>query len=199
MNPTYHIWSEEEAKGPFTLGQLRTMWNNGLLTAQHLFSQDECQNWQYLAELIPDLEPVAQIPVTKIESEENDGYKLAIKYYISKGWTVVSEGATGVQLQEPKTMGGVTITCLILGLILLAAYGAGLILIICALIGHGFKKPKTEFIARDTPSELIKKQLVNREKQIIENHNSCVYAFLLVFLLAIGAAALYFYIQHELK
>lgn len=150
MTVGYHLWLDNEAKGPFTLSQLRGMWTGGQLTGENLFSRDGCENWHHLADILPDLEPD--------NPEVETDYKNRLIPYLRKKWIIVSEGSSGAQLQGPKEMSTVTILCLILGVLLLVVYGSGLILIFAAFIGHAMKKPPIVFIPRGSISQLTNNQ-----------------------------------------
>jgi hypothetical protein len=47
---TFYIKSTDGDKGPFILSQLRSMWDNGAITADTLYRTDESQKWHSLAE-----------------------------------------------------------------------------------------------------------------------------------------------------
>jgi len=44
----YYILQNNETKGPYTIGQVRSMWNSGVLTADASYSVDGQNNWQPL-------------------------------------------------------------------------------------------------------------------------------------------------------
>ena len=148
MTPTYHLWLDEAAKGPFTLNQLRAMWNQGQLTTETSYSANAGVEWRSLAELIPELEP-QENSNKSATIEDNSEYQFQLNAYLQRGWSVITEGPSGAQIQAKKKMAGLTIVCLTLGVVLIALYGIGLLLIICALIGHAIEKPETKFIARN--------------------------------------------------
>src|SRR5580704_9464544 len=52
-----YILQANEKKGPYTIGQLRSLWNAGLITAQTLYSPEGFPEWIPLARIISDLEP----------------------------------------------------------------------------------------------------------------------------------------------
>jgi hypothetical protein len=60
MGADYHLWLEEQAKGPFTIGQLRTMWNSGQVTSETHYTIDAGESWDALSEIISELEPTIQ-------------------------------------------------------------------------------------------------------------------------------------------
>jgi hypothetical protein len=47
---TFHLKLTEGEKGPFTMSQLRSMWDSGAITADTLYRADASQGWQSLAE-----------------------------------------------------------------------------------------------------------------------------------------------------
>lgn len=53
----YYILLGDETKGPYTIGQLRSLWYSGLITAQTLYCQEGFAEWLPLARIITDLEP----------------------------------------------------------------------------------------------------------------------------------------------
>jgi hypothetical protein len=57
MSVAYHLWLDEAAKGPFTIGQLRAMWNRGQITTETNYTVDAGESWHHLADIISDLEP----------------------------------------------------------------------------------------------------------------------------------------------
>lgn len=56
----YFIWQDEQQKGPFTMGQLRSMWANGQLTVNDFYWMEGMQDWSALAELREELELIRQ-------------------------------------------------------------------------------------------------------------------------------------------
>lgn len=59
---SYYILESNEAKGPYTLGQLRAMWNSGAVTGQTLHCQEGDAQWQPLHNMLGELEPPAAPP-----------------------------------------------------------------------------------------------------------------------------------------
>ena len=51
-----------ERKGPYTLGQMRAMWNAGTLTGDTLYWRDGQSNWEALSTIQGDLESAVQRP-----------------------------------------------------------------------------------------------------------------------------------------
>ncbi len=54
---SYYILQNDETKGPYTLGQLRGMWNSGALTTETLHCQEGDSDWQPLSAILHELEP----------------------------------------------------------------------------------------------------------------------------------------------
>jgi hypothetical protein len=61
---SYYIAQNDETKGPYTIGQLRSMWNAGTITGETLFCQEGYDQWLPLRQLQTELEPppVASAP-----------------------------------------------------------------------------------------------------------------------------------------
>jgi hypothetical protein len=59
---SYYILQNDETKGPFTIGQLRTMWNSGAITAETLYCQEGFADWLPLRAIIREIEPPATPP-----------------------------------------------------------------------------------------------------------------------------------------
>jgi hypothetical protein len=62
MDDQYWITISEEQRGPYTIGQLRSMWHSGTITANTLYWQQGFENWYPLSYIIDRLEE--QQPVT---------------------------------------------------------------------------------------------------------------------------------------
>jgi GYF domain 2 len=58
----YYIIQNGEANGPYTIGQLRAMWNSGAITGETLYCQEGWSEWLPLSTMIEDLEPSASVP-----------------------------------------------------------------------------------------------------------------------------------------
>jgi hypothetical protein len=56
MNDQYWIIISDEQRGPYTLTQLRGMWNSGAITANTLYWQQGFEDWHPLANIIEVLE-----------------------------------------------------------------------------------------------------------------------------------------------
>jgi hypothetical protein len=58
----YYILQNDETKGPFTIGQLRGMWNSGTITVETLHCQEGFAEWLPLRTILHELEPPATPP-----------------------------------------------------------------------------------------------------------------------------------------
>ena len=69
---SYYILQNEETKGPYTIGQMRSMWSSGVLTLETLFCQEGYEQWLPLDHLVGELEPrsVASTSVAEDASTE---------------------------------------------------------------------------------------------------------------------------------
>jgi len=70
MSITYHLWLDEAAKGPFTIGQLRSMWNSGQITGETHYTSDAGESWHHLSDIVSELEP-ASIPPSFVKTAES--------------------------------------------------------------------------------------------------------------------------------
>ena len=59
---SYYLLQNDETKGPYTIGQLRAMWNSGVITADTLYCREGWSEWLPLLGMIRDLEPPAEPP-----------------------------------------------------------------------------------------------------------------------------------------
>ena len=53
----YYILQEDETKGPYTIGQLRGMWNMGSITGKTMHCQEGDSEWRPLSTILHQLEP----------------------------------------------------------------------------------------------------------------------------------------------
>jgi TM2 domain-containing membrane protein YozV len=61
MNPvTHYVMFEGERKGPYTIGQLQSMWNNGTITSETQHWMDGYNEWMPLDYIRDELEPAPQ-------------------------------------------------------------------------------------------------------------------------------------------
>src|SRR6266699_2839494 len=56
----YLVIQNRETNGPFTIGQLRSMWNSGAITGNTLYSKDGSDDWSTLEDLAAELEQTQQ-------------------------------------------------------------------------------------------------------------------------------------------
>lgn len=68
--------------------------------------------------------------------------------YLAKGYKVISDGPTGIQLEGPKKMTGLVQGALIIGGLLTFVYGIGLIVIAFALIDYAMTRKPSVFLKR---------------------------------------------------
>ena len=62
---SYYVLQNDETKGPYTLGQLRSMWSSGAITGQTLYCQEGYSEWLPLRQLQAELDsPVQTIEAT---------------------------------------------------------------------------------------------------------------------------------------
>jgi len=54
---TFYILIENETKGPYTLNQIKTMWNNGSVTVRTMFMAESASEWTPLRNILHRLEP----------------------------------------------------------------------------------------------------------------------------------------------
>jgi hypothetical protein len=59
----YFVYLDNEPKGPYTIGQLRTMWQAGLVTAKTPYCEPGYNEWLNLEILSAELEPPELLPV----------------------------------------------------------------------------------------------------------------------------------------
>lgn len=59
---SYYILQSDETKGPYTIGQLRSMWNSGTITGETLFCEEGYDEWLPLRRLQSELEPAPVVP-----------------------------------------------------------------------------------------------------------------------------------------
>lgn len=58
----YYVDINCEASGPYTIGQLRAMWNSGAITSKTLYCREGWSQWLPLSAMISELEPSARVP-----------------------------------------------------------------------------------------------------------------------------------------
>jgi hypothetical protein len=60
---SYYILQNDETKGPYTVGQLRSMWSSGQITGDTLYCEEGYDNWLHLRGLADELERPTQPPI----------------------------------------------------------------------------------------------------------------------------------------
>lgn len=70
----------------------------------------------------------------------------AIAAYTARGWEIVSQSESSVQLRKPKKW---SMPLLVLGVVLLLLFGAGLIFLLLAVVDYAIKKERMIFITAD--------------------------------------------------
>ncbi|MBM3877027.1 MAG: DUF4339 domain-containing protein [Verrucomicrobia bacterium] len=59
---SYYILEGDDTKGPFTIGQLRSMWNTGSITTKTMHCREDDAEWRPLSSILHELEPPAKPP-----------------------------------------------------------------------------------------------------------------------------------------
>jgi hypothetical protein len=71
MNETlYYIMLNDQKAGPYTVGQLRSMWHSGAVTAQTQYWFEGAKAWMSLIKLRNILEPAAIQPVISVVASQ---------------------------------------------------------------------------------------------------------------------------------
>lgn len=78
-------------------------------------------------------------------------YPGALKHLVNDGWEVVSEGPSGAQLKKPKKMKTQTKVAMLVGAVLVFAWGIGVLVILFALIDYAMQKDESYFLDSDNP------------------------------------------------
>ena len=79
MDDQYWITIGSEQRGPYTLGQLRSMWHSGAITGNTLYWQQGFDEWFPLSLLVEDLEPTPPVPPPPLPSKPQIIYAPAPK------------------------------------------------------------------------------------------------------------------------
>lgn len=66
----YYLYQNDEPKGPYTLGQLRSMWHAGTITGETHYCVVGSDKWKRLKLMIDELEPTAQPPQKTAPTED---------------------------------------------------------------------------------------------------------------------------------
>ena len=53
----YYLWKANAETGPFSIGQVRSMWANGSVTVDTLYRTEDDGNWYSLSRIEGDLDP----------------------------------------------------------------------------------------------------------------------------------------------
>jgi hypothetical protein len=69
MSDRYFVTIGSERKGPYTINQLRAMWNSGAITGDDLYCDEEGDTWLHLRVLSDQLEPSASAAQNASTSE----------------------------------------------------------------------------------------------------------------------------------
>ena len=56
---SFYILQKDETRGPYTIGQLRSMWSSGAITGDTLYCEEGYDQWLPLRGIIDQLEPSA--------------------------------------------------------------------------------------------------------------------------------------------
>ena len=67
-NTLYYLMLHEQRAGPYTIGQLRSMWQSGAVTTQTQYWFEGAESWQPLIKLRTMLEPAPVQPVIAVAS-----------------------------------------------------------------------------------------------------------------------------------
>lgn len=148
-----YLLIKNQQQGPYVFAQVLGMWNSGAITADTLYWQEGMSDWEQVSRLIhkqetaypssPSLSEVATIDESEAEWAEAD-FQNMLQERLKKGWIVVSDGKSGVQLKYPKTMGCLSKGAIMLGFLfwLFAGFLAISLPLVVAgvvfLVGTGF-------------------------------------------------------------
>jgi TM2 domain-containing membrane protein YozV len=116
---SYYILEGEQTKGPFTIGQLRSMWGNGSLTGKTMHRREGDQEWKPLSSILHLLESppcTSGIPAAP-PAVSQSGNKIAA------GLCAILLGALGIH----KFILGFTTPGIIMLLISVLTFGLGAI------------------------------------------------------------------------
>jgi len=132
-----------EEIGEYPEESVPALLQSGVLRRDDLFWHEGLPSWTPVSSRWPT---AAEPPVATVSTDQR--YRSELKQALAAGWILLSEGPSGAQLELPKKMRTQTQVALILGVVLLFAYGLGLILIIVALIDYAIQKKETKFVSR---------------------------------------------------
>lgn len=83
----YYIHQNDETKGPYTIGQMRSMWCAGLVTGDTLYCEEGYETWIHLRALVNELEkpqslaPVQKPPVLPLPRKRRSTMKAALALF----------------------------------------------------------------------------------------------------------------------
>lgn len=83
----YYILEQEEAKGPFTIGQLRSMWSTGSITMKTMHCQEGDEQWRPLRSILHLLETTSSVapgPVLVVRATKSRGVYIILGLFF--GW-----------------------------------------------------------------------------------------------------------------
>jgi len=60
----YFIIQDDQTKGPYTMGQLRSMWNAGAITVDTLYCEEGFEDWLHLRVLAEEIEGSMHLPAS---------------------------------------------------------------------------------------------------------------------------------------
>ena len=114
-----------------------------VLHGSDLFWHDGMPEWKEVATRWQS----ASVPPA-VPANTDDRYRAELRAALAEGWVLLSEGPSGAQLELPRRMKTQTKIALVLGFLLVLAWGFGLIIVAAALIDYALQKKETKFIAR---------------------------------------------------
>ena len=86
---SYYILQDDETKGPYTMGQLRAMWNAGQLTAETLHCQEGDSEWRPLTAILDELEPPPMPPRDEVPAVAVAGRNTQTRTFLAVSALVV--------------------------------------------------------------------------------------------------------------
>lgn len=86
-----------------------------------------------------------------MHDQQADDYSQILRELLTDGWTVQSEGPSGAQLVGHKRARLQTKVAIVVGAVLLLAWGIGLIVLIFAFVDYSMTKPQTHFLDHSAP------------------------------------------------
>jgi TM2 domain-containing membrane protein YozV len=117
----YYIHKDDAQQGPFTLGQLRTMWASGSITADTLYWVEGAPDWSPLRAIITRLEQQQSSPAATPKRE----YPAPAIPGAQPARRVIAGTSTAVVIRPAKSRGVFIILGLFLGLLGIHNFYAG--------------------------------------------------------------------------